>query len=119
MVAHALKSLNMDTIAYITSFPIPETIQQINSLLLGCRLILPECKINLMYIGTWADMEIETAAARKMFVENRLRIIGQQTDTIAPQLVSFYVYLENENGRPLVDVYVYMKIYENICYTCV
>jgi simple sugar transport system substrate-binding protein len=64
---------------YIGSFPIPEVVMGINSIVLAARKINPDFTITPVYISTWNDPAKEADTARAM-IDQGIDVIAQHTD---------------------------------------
>ncbi len=53
-------------IGYIAPFPIPEVVRHINATALGMRQTCPECVLDIRWIFTWFDPDIERQAAESL-----------------------------------------------------
>jgi len=49
-------------IGYIASFPIPEVIRDINSVMLGMQKVNPKAELKIVWVSTWYDPGKEKAA---------------------------------------------------------
>lgn len=78
----AAKTSKTGTIGYIASFPIPEVIAGINSLMLGAQSINPDMKIKIVWVNSWFDPAKEADAA-KALIDQGADVISQHTDSPA------------------------------------
>ena len=54
-------------IGYVAPFPIPEVIRHINATSLGMKSVCPDCELDVRWIFTWFDPDLERQAAESMF----------------------------------------------------
>ncbi|WP_018391034.1 BMP family ABC transporter substrate-binding protein [Ancylobacter sp. FA202] len=78
----AAKTSKTGTIGYIASFPIPEVIAGINSLMLGAQSVNPNMKIKIVWVNSWFDPAKEADAA-KALIDQGADVISQHTDSPA------------------------------------
>jgi len=78
----AAKTSKTGTIGYIASFPIPEVISGINSMMLGAQSVNPNMKIKIVWVNSWFDPAKEADAA-KALIDQGADIIAQHTDSPA------------------------------------
>ncbi|WP_029356020.1 BMP family ABC transporter substrate-binding protein [Bosea sp. 117] len=78
----AAKTSKTGTIGYIASFPIPEVISGINSLMLGAQSVNPDIKVKIVWVNSWFDPAKEADAA-KALIDQGADIISQHTDSPA------------------------------------
>ncbi|MCK0208548.1 BMP family ABC transporter substrate-binding protein [Starkeya koreensis] len=78
----AAKMSKTGTVGYIASFPIPEVISGINSLMLGAQSINPDMKIKIVWVNSWFDPAKEADAA-KALIDQGADVISQHTDSPA------------------------------------
>jgi len=78
----AAKMSKTGTVGYIASFPIPEVISGINSLMLGAQSVNPDMKIKIVWVNSWFDPAKEADAA-KALIDQGADIISQHTDSPA------------------------------------
>ncbi|QIB35825.1 BMP family ABC transporter substrate-binding protein [Ancylobacter pratisalsi] len=78
----AAKMSKTGTIGYIASFPIPEVISGINSVMLGAQSVNPDMKIKIVWVNSWFDPAKEADAA-KALIDQGADIITQHTDSPA------------------------------------
>lgn len=62
----ALKDQKSNRVGYIAAFPVAEVIRGINAFTMGCKSINSECEVVVMFVLTWHDSTIESAAAKKV-----------------------------------------------------
>ena len=74
-------------IGYIAPFPIPEVIRHINAVALGMRETCPECTLDIRWIFTWFDPDIERQAAESLF-EAGAGVVITGADTTGPVQVA-------------------------------
>ena len=78
----AAKTSKTGTVGYIASFPIPEVISGINSLMLGAQSVNPDMKIKIVWVNSWFDPAKEADAA-KALIDQGADVISQHTDSPA------------------------------------
>ena len=78
----AAKTSRTGTIGYIASFPIPEVISGINSLMLGAQSVNPDIKVKIVWVNSWFDPAKEADAA-KALIDQGADVISQHTDSPA------------------------------------
>ncbi|MCJ8141668.1 BMP family ABC transporter substrate-binding protein [Ancylobacter sp. A5.8] len=78
----AAKTSKTGTIGYIASFPIPEVISGINSLMLGAQSVNPDAKVKIVWVNSWFDPAKEADAA-KALIDQGADVISQHTDSPA------------------------------------
>ncbi len=54
-------------IGYIAPFPIAEVVRHINAVAMGMKQTCPECELDIRWIFTWFDPDIERQAAESLF----------------------------------------------------
>jgi len=54
-------------VGYVAPFPIPEVIRHANAAALGMRQTCPDCTLDIRWIFTWFDPDLERQAAESMF----------------------------------------------------
>jgi basic membrane protein A and related proteins len=74
-------------IGYIAPFPIPEVIRHINGTALGMRETCPECQLDIRWIFTWFDPDLERQAAESLF-EAGAAVVITGADTTGPVQVA-------------------------------
>jgi len=70
-------------IGYIAPFPIPEVIRHINATALGMRETCPECTMEVRWIFTWFDPNLERQAAESL-IEGGAGVVITGADTTGP-----------------------------------
>jgi basic membrane protein A len=71
-----------DKIGYIASFPIPEVLAGINAYYTNAKKVNPNVELNVIWVYTWFDPEIERQAARAM-IDAGVDVIAAHTDSTA------------------------------------
>jgi basic membrane protein A len=71
------------TIGYIAPFPIPEVIRHINAVALGMRETCEECVLEIRWIFTWFDPNLERQAAESL-IESGAGVVITGADTTGP-----------------------------------
>ncbi len=69
-------------VGYIASFPIPEVIRDINSVMLGMQKANPKAELKIIWVNTWYDPGKEKAAA-DVLMDQGVEVIIQHTDSPA------------------------------------
>lgn len=54
-------------LGYMATFPIPEELRLGNAIMLGARRTCPECTMDVRWINTWHDPNLETQGAASLF----------------------------------------------------
>lgn len=80
-----------NTIGAIGSYPIPATVQEMNSYLIGGRTINPNLELRIIWLNSWYDPPGEQEAASS-FADLGMNVILSQSNSPAPQQVA------EENG---------------------
>jgi basic membrane protein A len=84
MIAGARAQADGSTqIGYIAPFAIPEVIRHINATALGMRQTCPECTLDIRWIFTWFDPDIERQAAESL-IEGGAAVVITGADTTGP-----------------------------------
>lgn len=74
-------------IGYVAPFPIPEVIRHANAVALGMRQTCPECEMDIRWIFTWFDPDLERQAAESMF-DAGASVVVTGADTPGPVQVA-------------------------------
>ncbi len=74
-------------LGYIATFPIPEELRLGNAFMLGVRETCPECTLDVRWINTWHDPQIERDAAASLF-DAGAQVVFTGADTPAPAAVA-------------------------------
>ncbi|MBV7334076.1 BMP family ABC transporter substrate-binding protein [Chloroflexi bacterium TSY] len=74
-------------LGYVAPFPIPEVIRHINATALGMRETCPDCELDIRWIFTWFDPEIERQAAESL-LEAGAGVVITGADTPGPVQVA-------------------------------
>lgn len=74
-------------VGYVAPFPIPEVIRHINAAALGMRETCPECEMDIRWIFTWFDPDLERQAAESM-LEAGASVVVTGADTPGPVQVA-------------------------------
>jgi basic membrane protein A and related proteins len=69
-------------VGYIASFPIPEVIRDINSVMLGMQRVNPKAELKIVWVSTWYDPGKEKAAADAL-MDQGVDVLTQHTDSPA------------------------------------
>ena len=84
MIAGArAKADGKTSVGYIAPFPIPEVIRHINAAALGMRQTCPECTLDIRWIFTWFDPNLERQAAESL-MEAGAAVVVTGADTTGP-----------------------------------
>ncbi|HXF62564.1 MAG TPA: BMP family ABC transporter substrate-binding protein [Caldilineaceae bacterium] len=70
-------------VGYIAPFPIPEVIRLGNAAALGMREVCPECQMDIRWIFTWFDPNLERQAAESL-LESGASVVITGADTTGP-----------------------------------
>lgn len=81
-VIAAMKS-KTKTIGYVASFPVPEVIHAINTVMRGAWSVDPEMRIRVVWINAWFNPGLEADAARAL-IDQGCDVLCQHTDSPAP-----------------------------------
>jgi simple sugar transport system substrate-binding protein len=81
-VIAAMKSKTKQ-IGYVASFPVPEVIHAINTVMRGAWSVDPEMKIRVVWISAWFNPGLEADAARAL-VDQGCDVLCAHTDSPAP-----------------------------------
>ncbi len=73
---------NSNKIGYVNSFPIPETIQGINSFARGLRSVNKDATIKVVWVNSWYD-PVKEADAAKVLIAEGADVLTQHTDSPA------------------------------------
>ncbi len=74
-------------IGYVAPFPIPEVIRHLNAAALGMEQTCPECELDIRWIFTWFDPDIERQAAESL-MESGAAVVITGADTTGPVQVA-------------------------------
>lgn len=84
MIAGArAKADGSNRVGYIAPFPIPEVIRLGNATALGMREVCPECEMDIRWIFTWFDPNLERQAAESL-LESGASVVITGADTTGP-----------------------------------
>jgi simple sugar transport system substrate-binding protein len=89
-VIAAMKSRSK-TIGYVASFPVPEVIHAINTVMRGAWSVDPAMRVRVVWVGAWFNPGREAEAARAL-IDQGCDVLCQHTDSPAP------LQLANERG---------------------
>lgn len=87
----AARKSKSKTIGYIASFPVPEVMHAINTVMRGAWSVDPSMKIRVVWVNAWFNPGREADAARAL-IDQGCDVICQHTDSPAP------LQLANERG---------------------
>ena len=76
------KMTKSNTLGFVGSFPIPEVIRNIDSMMLGARSVNPNAKMKVIWVDTWYDPGKERQAAETLIAQGA-DVLGQNTDSPA------------------------------------
>ena len=76
------KMTKSNTLGFVGSFPIPEVIRNIDSMMLGARSVNPGVKMKVIWVDTWYDPGKERQAAETLIAQGA-DVLGQNTDSPA------------------------------------
>lgn len=92
MIAGARASMDgSNRVGYIAPFPIPEVIRHANATAMGMRVTCPDCVMDLRWIFTWFDPDLERQSAESL-IEGGAGVVITGADTAGP------VQVAGENG---------------------
>jgi len=74
-------------VGYIAPFPIPEVIRHANATSLGMLRTCPDCELDLRWIFTWFDPDLERQAAESL-IESGAGVVVTGADTAGPVQVA-------------------------------
>lgn len=74
-------------VGYIAPFPIPEVIRHANAAALGMRAVCPDCVMDIRWIFTWFDPNIEREAATSL-LDSGASVVITGADTTGPVQVA-------------------------------
>jgi basic membrane protein A len=74
-------------VGYIAPFPIPEVIRHANAAALGMRKVCPDCQLDIRWIFTWFDPNLERQAAESL-LESGASVVITGADTTGPVQVA-------------------------------
>ena len=77
----------VNQVGYIAPFPIPEVIRHVNAAALGMRQTCPECVLDIRWIFTWFDPDLERQAAESL-IEAGAGVVITGADTTGPVQVA-------------------------------
>lgn len=87
----AARKSKSKTIGYIASFPVPEVMHAINTVMRGAWSVDPAMKVRVVWVNAWFNPGREADAARAL-IDQGCDVICQHTDSPAP------LQLANERG---------------------
>jgi len=71
-------------IGYMATFPIPEEIRLGNAIMLGAKQTCPECTMDVRFINTWSDPQLEREGAASLFdAGSQVVFTGADTPAVA------------------------------------
>jgi basic membrane protein A and related proteins len=79
----AARKSKSKTIGYIASFPVPEVIHAINTVMRGAWSVDPSMKVRVVWVNAWFNPGREADAARAL-IDQGCDVICQHTDSPAP-----------------------------------
>jgi basic membrane protein A and related proteins len=74
-------------IGYIAPFPIPEVIRHANATAMGMKETCPECEMEIRWIFTWFDPDLEQQAAQSL-IDSGASVVITGADTSGPVQVA-------------------------------
>jgi basic membrane protein A and related proteins len=88
MIAGAkVAELGGNKIGYIAPFPIPEVIRHANATAMGMKETCPECEMEIRWIFTWFDPDLEQQAAQSL-IDSGASVVITGADTSGPVQVA-------------------------------
>lgn len=67
-------------IGYMATFPIPEQFRLIDATALGIKVTCPECVMDVSWLHTWRDQDLETETASLLY-DSGAQVVFSSTDT--------------------------------------
>jgi basic membrane protein A len=67
-------------LGYMATFPIPEQFRLINATALGIEVTCPECIMDISWLNTWRDPDLEKITASSLF-DSGAQVVFSSTDT--------------------------------------
>jgi basic membrane protein A len=74
-------------LGYMATFPIPEELRLGNAIMLGAKRTCPECTMDVRWINTWHDPNLETQGAASLF-DGGAQVVFTGADTPAVATVA-------------------------------
>lgn len=74
-------------IGYIASYAIPYVLRDINAAFLAARSVNPDVEMEILWLNTWENHDLEAQAARDL-IANGADVLMQNTNTIQPMIVA-------------------------------
>jgi simple sugar transport system substrate-binding protein len=71
-----------DKIGYIASYPIPEVLAGINAYYINAKRVNPDVELEIRWVYTWFDPEVEAEAAQAL-IDGGVDVIAAHTDSTA------------------------------------
>ncbi len=87
----AARKTRSKTIGYVASFPVPEVIHAINTVMRGAWSVDPAIRVRVVWVSAWFNPAREADAARAL-IDQGCDVLCQHTDSPAP------LQLANERG---------------------
>jgi simple sugar transport system substrate-binding protein len=87
----AARKTRSKTIGYVASFPVPEVIHAINTVMRGAWSVDPSIRVRVVWVSAWFNPAREADAARAL-IDQGCDVLCQHTDSPAP------LQLANERG---------------------
>ena len=81
------KMTKSNVLGYVASFPIPEVIRGIDSVVIAARKVNPKVTVKVVWVNSWYDPGKEADAA-KTLIDQGADVILQHTDSPAPVQVA-------------------------------
>lgn len=76
-----------DKIGFVTTFPIPEVIRQVNAYTLGARAVNPEATVEVKWTSSWYDPATEKTAASEL-LNGGCDVIAAYCNSMNPQMAA-------------------------------
>jgi basic membrane protein A and related proteins len=76
------KMTKSNTLGFVSSFPIPEVLRNINAYTLGAQAVNPKVKTKVVWVNTWFDPPKESEAAQAL-INGGADVLLQNTDSTA------------------------------------
>ncbi|WP_320129654.1 BMP family ABC transporter substrate-binding protein [uncultured Sphaerochaeta sp.] len=74
-------------IGFVTTFPIPECVRQVNAFTLGVRSVNPTAVVEVKWTSSWYDPATEKSAATEL-INKGCDVISAYCDTMNPQMAA-------------------------------
>ncbi|MDO4552588.1 MAG: BMP family ABC transporter substrate-binding protein [Bacillota bacterium] len=117
MVAGAMTESNQ--LGYVAAYPYTEVQIGINAFTLGAQSVNPDVEVNVVYINSWYDPEMERSAADELLAAG-CDVITQHCDTTGPQIAAeeagAYAIFYNSDNNVAPNAYLTAAIWNHEVY---